>query len=340
MSDAKQDSSRTVQQTARIILRYLRDNPEGATKEVLAKKANVALVTTQRALKFMREDWDAPLEFQHGSKRWLLLDPKFTLPLTDPDPEDLTAVVFASALLAPVADEELSARVKRLIEQMDDALEESPKSRHEAPKVRPRSVTATVTTGSQVDYRQVSKLLQAIGTGVVRIAYESPWANTRKEHDIEPWQLRIHDGSMYLRAWSRTTGDARSFRVAQIVHARVLPGETPREVVPPKESLWGSGDSGFGIDSDRPGIATLRIRGGVARWVARMMWDAGQEDRWIEDGELLERRVPYHSIREFARRLLGIADGLESIEPKELRDEVIAHARGLLGRLGVSERTP
>ncbi|HFE43932.1 MAG TPA: hypothetical protein ENJ18_00355, partial [Nannocystis exedens] len=121
----KSDSSRTVQQTARTILRFLRDNPEGATKDVLSKRAGVALVTTQRALKFMREDWDAPLEFKHGSKLWVLLDPKFTLPLTDPDPEDLTAVVFASALLAPVADEELNSRVKRLIEQMDDALEEN-----------------------------------------------------------------------------------------------------------------------------------------------------------------------------------------------------------------------
>jgi predicted DNA-binding transcriptional regulator YafY len=331
--DPKQDSSRTVQQTARTILRHLRDNPEGVTKEALANKAGVALVTTQRALKYMREEWDAPLEFQHGSKRWCLLDPKFTLPLTDPDPEDLTAVVFAAALLAPVADEELSARVKRLIEQMDDALEDSPKGKHDAVKVRPRSVTATVTTGSQVDYRQVTKLLTAIGVGVVRITYESPWTNTRKDHDLEPWQLRIHDGSMYLRAWSRTTNDARSFRVAQIVHARVLPGETPREPVPGKDSLWGSGDAGFGIDSDRPGVATLRIRGGVARWVARMQWDPGQEDRWISEGELLERRVPYHSCREFARRLLGIADGLESIEPAQLREEVTGYARGLLERL-------
>ncbi len=329
----KNDSSRTVQQTARTILRFLRDNPEGATKDVLSKRAGVALVTTQRALKFMREEWDAPLEFNHGSKRWVLLDPKFTLPLTDPDPEDLTAVVFASALLAPVADEELNSRVKRLIEQMDDALEENgPRNKNDA-KVRPRSVTATVTTGSQVDYRMVSKLLLAIGSGVVRMEYESPWANTRKTYDIEPWQIRIHDGQMYMRAYSRTHGEARSFRVAQVTHARVLPGEVPRETVPPKDDLWGGGPA-YGIDSDRPGVATLRIRGGVARWVARMLWDPGQEDRWIEEGELLERKVPYHSCRELARRLLFHADGLEMIEPEELRREVDSFARGLLERMG------
>ena len=37
-SDAKQDSSRTVQETARLILRHLRDNAEGASKEALAAR--------------------------------------------------------------------------------------------------------------------------------------------------------------------------------------------------------------------------------------------------------------------------------------------------------------
>lgn len=330
--DAKPDSSRTVQETARFLLRYLREHTDGATKETLAQKAGVAGVTVQRALKYMREEWDAPLEFQHSSKMWRLLDDKFTLPLTDPDPEDLAAVVFASALLQPVADAELNARVKRLVEQMDAAVEENAKTK-EAGKVRAKSVTATMTTGTRVDAGLVSKLLQAVGTGVVRIEYDSPWSGTRKTHDVEPWQLRLHDGVMYMRAFSRTTGDARSFRVAQIVHARVLPGQAPREPVPAKNLLWGSSDPGFGIDSDRPGVATLRVRGGVARWIANMVWDPGQEDRWIEQGELLERKVPYHSCREFARRLLSIVDGLESIEPAELRDEVTSDARAFIARL-------
>ncbi|MCY1011302.1 WYL domain-containing protein [Nannocystis pusilla] len=328
--EAKPDSSRTVQETARFILRYLRENGDGATKETLSTKAGVAGVTVQRALKYMREEWDAPLEFVHASKVWKLLDDKFTLPLTDPDPEDLAAVVFASALLQPVADAELNARVKRLVEQMDAAVEETQKN---AAKVRPKSVTATMTTGTRVDSRLVSKLLQAVGSGVVRIEYDSPWSGTRKTHDVEPWQLRLHDGVMYMRAFSRTTGDARSFRVAQIVHARVLPGQTPREAVPTKSNLWGGSEPGYGIDSDRPGVATLRVRGGVARWIANLVWDPGQEDKWIEPGELLERKVPYHSCREFARRLFTIVDGLESIEPTELREEVVSDARAFLDRL-------
>jgi len=75
----------------------------------------------------------------------------------------------------------------------------------------------------------------------------------------------------------------------------------------------------------------------VARWIANMVWDPGQEDKWIEPGELLERRVPYHSCRELARRLLSIVDGLESIEPAELREEVVSDARAFLQRIDAAD---
>lgn len=62
--------SRTVQETARVILRHLRDNPEGASKETLAAKAGVSGVTVQRTINYMREKCGAPLEFMRDSNLW------------------------------------------------------------------------------------------------------------------------------------------------------------------------------------------------------------------------------------------------------------------------------
>ncbi|MCA9683184.1 MAG: WYL domain-containing protein, partial [Myxococcales bacterium] len=141
---------------------------------------------------------------------------------------------------------------------------------------------------------------------------------------------RLHDGNMYLRAWSRTHREARSFRVAQIEGAEVIEGLIPIEAVPPPERIWGDHDPAFGIDEDRPGTAVLHIRAPMARWVHHNVWDPGQEDRWVEDGQLLERRVSYRSCRELARRLLSLGDALVAIEPRELRDTVLSHARAML----------
>ncbi len=330
MSD-RSDASRLVEDTGRAILRYLRSHADGASKGDLAKTCRVSEVTIQRALNWLRDVADAPVEYTKDARRWSLLDRSFTLPLSDPSSDDLSAVVFAGAVLAPLGDEKLNGRIRRLIEEMDQRIRGENTTRG---RMRQGSVVATVTTATPVDPRVVTILSGALAKQVVRIHYTSPWQNTERHYEVEPWQLRVHDGAMYLRAYSRTTRGTRSFRVAQIDSAQVLDGVPSEQSVPPRHEMWGEGDPAFGIDQDRPGTATVRIRGGVARWIASAQWHPHQEDRWIEEGELLERKVAYRSCREFARRLLTVGAGLESVEPAALRGEVRAHARQLLQALG------
>jgi predicted DNA-binding transcriptional regulator YafY len=61
-------------------------------------------------------------------------------------------------------------------------------------------------------------------------------------------------------------------------------------------------------------------------------WDENQEDRWLEPNEVLERRIRYRSQREFARRILTVIDGVESIEPVALRAEVEDYLQAYLAR--------
>ncbi len=325
--------SELVKETARKLLRHLRDNPGGATKEELAKVAEVSYPSIQRALTWLRDHCDSPVEFDRGAGRWVLRDLHFTLPLTDPDAQDLSAVLFAEALLAPFADEEITIRLRRLAEQMDAEIRERGQTPSEG--ARPGTLVATLTTGSKTDPQVLSVLFGAVGKQVVQIRYASPWSadGGARIHDVEPWQLRLHDGNMYLRAYSRTHKQARSFRVAQIEAAEPIVGLSPRESVPPPDRIWGDHDPAFGIDEDRPGVAVIRIRAPTARWVHPNVWDPGQRDAWIEDGELLERTVSYRSCRELARRLLSLGDAIESVEPAELRDAILDHARSLVERL-------
>lgn len=326
--------SRLVQRTGQAIVRYLRGHRDGATKDELCRRAldegAVSPGTVQRALVWIRDDHDAPLVYDSNTRRWQLTDAQFTLPLTDPTAEDLTAVVLASALLGPIADDELNARLERLVEEMDERIRS--KGRGSA-TIHPHALTATLTTGTVVDPELLATLLAAVGRHVVKIDYASPWRETQRFYEVEPWQLRIHDGALYLRAYSRSSGGPRSFRVAHISSARVVDGTAPSAKIPDRDRIWGL-DPAFGIDEDRPDTAVVRVRGPMARWVALSHWHPEQTDVWIRPGELLERRVPYHSCRELARRLLSLGEAIDSIEPTALRDEVLRHADGLREHLG------
>lgn len=331
-ADSNRGGSRVVEEVAHELLRALKGaGRDGLRKAQLAAKVQRSEMTVQRSLTWLRDEHDAPIQFSRSTMAWSLSDPEFALPLEDPDADDLTAVVIAASMLSPLADEGLKTRIDRLVEQMDARVR---KAGDQAGTIRRSAITTTATLGSRVDPHIASTLLTNCRRGVIAIRYYSPWSDSEERHEIEPWQARIHDGVMYLRAWVRNLSEARTFRVSGVRAAQVVDGAEPRGEVPAARDLWGGEDPAYGIDHDRPDTAVLRIRGPVARWVHSMQFHPSQEDRWIEEGELLERRVPYASCREFARRVLMIIDAVESIEPEPLREQVLANMAAFGSRSG------
>ena len=327
-----QEASRLVQQTARSILRFLREHHEGANKTELATQHGVSPVSIQRALTWLRDVCDAPVEFDRSRSHWQLLDQDFSLPMSDPESEDLAAILFAQALLEPIADDNTIHRVQRLAEQMDAELRGSSLAHA---RTQAHSLMASVSSTSAHDPKVLATLLLAAGKSVVSIHYQSPWSQdaATRIYDLEPWQLRIHDGIYYLRAWSRRHQKPRTFRISNIHQAHVQKELKVSTALPPLDKIWGHDDPSTGIDHDRPDHGVIQVRGGTARWLHQLIWHPKQEDRWLEKGELLERTFPYASCREAARRILGLGDAIQHIEPKELRQEVLHHSEALRNNL-------
>jgi predicted DNA-binding transcriptional regulator YafY len=308
--------------------------------EQLGGSTKTSPQTVQRVLVELRrsEDYEAAIECFGKQRRWRLLAP-LRLPLEAPDREDLLAVLIAQAILEPLADDELRARLEALVEQLDDRVRTREPEAHRKELPQKISVSGALTLGTRIDAALLRVLVTACRRKVLRIDYASPWkpvADARASYEIEPWAVRVHDGAVYLRAWRRDVSAPRTFRVTQIEEVVEL-AETPCGRVPVVSEIWADEHPAFGIDHDRPGTAVVRLRGAIARWVARVVWNAAQQDRWIDAGELLERTVPYRSCRELARRLASVIDGVESIEPAQLREEVVGLVRA---GLGVLHRAP
>lgn len=297
----------------------LRREPEGLTKaELVRRVGDTTLPTMQRALTDLKEDHDAPIEFDRSTLRWVLRDPSFSLPLEAPEPDDLTAVLFAEAMLAPLADTRLRDRLRRLAEQLDARLRAA--GRATAPPTS--AVTASLSLGAPVDHDILARLLATARRQVLRMSYYSPWTGRRARYTIEPWGLRIHDGTLYLRGYCREKRLPTTYRVVQIESLSIVPGGRPSAPAPAPHVVWTDGDPAFGIDHDRPDTATIVVRGPVARWLSPIQWHPDQRDRWLTPNERLQRILPYSSCRELARRLLTVLDALESIDPPALRKEV------------------
>jgi len=322
---AKGSKRRSVAEVVVCINDVLPGVAEGMTKQgLLDAIGQTSGPTLLRALHALRDQWGAGVEVKRN--RWFMRD-RVALPLLAPEDNDVVAVLIAAAIVHPVADEDLRGRLQALAEQLDDR-------RHElraGARFPAKAITASLTLGSRLHEHTMRTLLQTVRKGVVRMHYTSPWTNVTVEHTVEPWELRIHDGTLYLRGWCRDSAGPRTFRLTHIREDVQALVEDARAPLPAPDQTWAAGNPAFGIDEDRPDTAVIRIRGGVARWVYPVVWSPAQRDVWIEPDELLERTVPYQSCREMARRVLSIIDAVESIGPVELKDEVdqaVAHWRG------------
>ena len=327
---APRPASDFLKQVAASVLRTMRKHGElsfiDLHRKVEADVEHASEPSVRKACRWLRNEHDAPLRYDASRRTWILDRSDFSLPLLDPTPDDIVAVAFAGALVAPLGDTELDARIHSLLMELDERASSGDPSR----KLRSHAVTATSSATMPVDPRVVATLATAVGRSVVRITYSSPWRDepTTKTHTIEPWQLRVHDGSLYVRGWLRSKSTATTFHVSQIQSA-VVTGDALSHARPPAHEIWGDGP-GKGIDLHHPGRATVRIRGPMARYVALARWHDDQADTWIEPNALLERRFSYDSRRATARRLLALGDALVDVSPPDLRDELARHVAALV----------
>jgi predicted DNA-binding transcriptional regulator YafY len=318
-----------VKTVAAAILRVMREHGELPIADLVRRVSSTCEASTpsvRKACTWLCKEHDAPLRYDGRSRAWVLDRRDYSLPLLDPTADDIVAVAFAGALVSPLGDRALDQRIQSLLMELD----ERASAMGAGDKLRSHAVMATSSAVTPVDPRVLSTLARAVGRDVVRFTYTSPWRDepTLKSHVVEPWQLRVHDGNLYLRAWLRSRGVPSTFRVSQI-HTIALTSDAPSRPRPPAHEIWGEHGPGHGVDVDDPDTAVVRIRGPIARLVAATRWHEEQHDRWVKKDEVLERTFRYESQRETARRLLGMGDALEHVEPPALREELASHVRAL-----------
>ena len=303
------------------MLGLLRDN--GAlSRETLVRRCETSPTTIKRATAWLKQQ-GVQLHYDAPTRKWRLEDPDIQLPLLEPKPADLTAMLTAAGLLRELQLTELSARTWALFDELQGVVT-SP-----GDAIRRDALRVSQTSASLSEPRWVVQLLRAVRTRVVEVEYRRPWGTAGTHlHKFEPWQLWLHDGVLYVRGYSRTRKGPRTLRLANIRGLRVLPDEGPKHAVPDEVEIWGNTDPRWGIDEHEPDTAVVQLRGEVARWVAGAVWAADQEDKWLDRDELLQRTVKYRSCREMARRLVPLSDGIVALRPRRLLQSVQSLAAG------------
>ncbi len=297
--------------------------------EMLREALGVSRATLKRDLQYMRDRLNAPIVWDREAGGYRLEQsrrgqPAYELPGLWFNASEIHALLMMQHLLEEVQPGLLGPQIAPLQTRLKSLLG----SRDDAPDEVARRIRIVHAAKRRTDLRY----FEVIATALLkrrRLAIHH-WNRSRDEETervVSPQRLVFYRDNWYLDAFCHLRDEIRSFGVDAIRRAELLEEKAKEVAAKRLDEVLGAG---YGIFSGADvRWARLRFTPAHARWVAAEQWHPKQRATTAPDGHhLLE--LPYSNPTELIMDILRHGDGVEVLEPPELRAAVRdAHARAL-----------
>jgi len=293
----------------------------------IARLTGMTTRTVYRDIRALEDELDVPV-FQAGRGRYGI-DRKFFLPPLRLSVPEAIVLFLASRLIARWSDQ-YDAAVVSAFTKLADALPQ-PIARHVA-------ATMLAVGGNDPD-EPFSRTFSAVARGwaegrVVEIDYD-PGSAPRKRTRVQPYFLEPDAAlrSVYLIGFDEPAHAMRTYKVERIRSATLTQDryELPEDFDPDRwlANSWGIWSS----DGTPTARVRLRFDASVAHRVREAVWHRSQELTELPDGGI-ELAVTVAGTVEIKPWVLSWGDGVEVLEPPELRQAVAASVRAAAERYG------
>jgi len=288
--------------------------------EALQDALEVSPATLKRDLEYMRERFNAPIEWDRQSRGYCFgkarTGQRYELPGLWFTAEEAYALLTMQSLLANLQPGLLEPHIKAMKERLAAVLGTGEYALQDIE--RRIRVLQPGRRESKVEHFGVvaNALLRRLR---LRIRHYNRIQDKETEREISPQRLVHYRDNWYLDAWCHLRDDLRSFSVDAL--REVQPVETrARELA--KDELDAYLKSGYGIFAGRDVTwARLRFSPEAARWVSVQSWHSQQRASFEPDGSYL-LEIPYADDRELLMEILKFGADVEVLEPPGLRKRV------------------
>jgi predicted DNA-binding transcriptional regulator YafY len=293
----------------------------------IARLTGMTTRTVYRDIRALEDELDVPV-FQAGRGRYGI-DRKFFLPPLRLSVPEAIVLFLASRLIARWSDQ-YDAAVVSAFTKLADAL----------PQPIARHVTATMLAFGEHDPDEpFSRTFSAVARGwaegrVVEIDYD-PGSGPGKRTRVHPYFLEPDAAlrSVYLIGYDEPADAMRTYKVERIRSATLTQDryEIPDNFDPDR---WLANSWGIWSSEGTPTVRVrLRFDAEVAHRVREAIWHRSQVLTELPDGGV-ELAVTVAGIVEIRPWVLSWGDGVEVLEPPELRDAVASAVRAAAARYG------
>ena len=297
----------------------------------LMEKLGISRASVKRDLEFMRERFNAPIEYDREANGYRFgtprPGPRYELPGLWFSSDEAYALLSMHSLLAELQPGLLEPHIRPLQQRLRTAVGGEPAWKDIEKRIR---VFQPERRGAQPEH------FGTIAGAVLRrlrlwIRHYSRRDDKETEREISPQRLVHYRGNWYVDAYCHLREDLRSFAVDAIRAVELREGRV-KDV--PAAELDEHLGSGYGIFAGRDvQWAALRFTPQAARWVGAQQWHPKQRVRTEADGSYV-LEIPYAHERELLMEVLRFGDEVEVLAPESLRASVADTLRKAADRYG------
>ena len=179
----------------------------------------------------------------------------------------------------------------------------------------------------------IDSLMQAMeDSRAVSMTYQSLQATEPVTYTVWPYGLAYHRGSLYLVGRTRRHDDICHWKVDRIEAVELKDQRFQR---PEDFDLQKHLAKSFGVfHGDEEVRVKVRFLPTVARYVEESCWHPSQKLTRQRDGSVIAE-FTLDGIEEIKRWVMSFGKHAQVLEPRELRDEVLAEAKDVVATYGL-----
>ncbi len=296
------------------------------TAEGLAKTLEVNPRTVRRDLEFLRSEWNAPIDYCKNRNGWHYTDLAFTLSSQQITRDQLLAIFVAQQSLSQNRSSPFAPLLARAVDVISASIPEMASVvRESAAQTHSFRQTAVPTESIEIFAALTEHLLR---NEQIEVRYWAASSNDTTTRVIDPWHVASINGTWYLFAWCHLRTELRMFAVSRIQLLKPTGDIFDR---PTNFSIDETISRGFQMvcESDS-GIREIVIRCDteVAKYVREKRWHSTQTIEGHPDGSIVVR-WRLNSIIEVSRWIQSWGEGVEVLEPIDLRELIHERARAM-----------
>ena len=285
----------------------------------LCERMACSISTIRRAIRFLRDYLNAPLEYDRERNGWYYdrnQNDSYELPGLWFSQEELYALLVSHQLLVDLQPGLLSESITPLKARIESLLEQHNLSRPVL-QDRIRILQLAARPSNLLNFKRIASSL--FRGEQVKVLYHGRERDAVTERVISPQRLVYYRSNWYLDAWCHLKKNLRTFSLDRL-HPVAEMGKTAKRVSP--QTLDKTLGTSYGIFSGKPKYtAILHFTPGAARCVADEQWHPQQMGEVLSDGGY-QLKIPYNDSRELVMDILKYGPDVVVKSPESLRKAV------------------